>query len=175
MLELNLHNRPIDAIKSIQNTIIQRVEVKYSDVTPEFLILERKQLIYDDDQLEKKIITFHTEKKKIVAQREDMTHQWELLTEKVRNLFSKSGIDIVNVDFPVTTKGRTFTDKLSTLSQNDILFQNRKMPQIPDETKLDDMIEKKYEIELSLKVIKVEINKKAKLYREMQKISQEVT
>jgi len=174
MLELKLQNRPDDALKSIQNTIIKRVVSKYSDVTPEFLILERKQLILDAEQLENKIIVFDTKKKEIRAYRADRMKQWEILITKVTSLFSKSEIDIINVDFPVTTRGKTFTHKLSTLSHNDILFQNKRMPQLPNETKLDDMIENKYEIELSLEVIKVEINKKAELYREMQKISQEV-
>lgn len=172
MLELKLENRPDDALKSIQNTIIQRVESKYINVTPEYLMLERKKLILNAEELESKIIAFDTKKRETVAHRADMTKQWEVLIKKVTSLFSKSEIDIINVGFPISTRGRTFTDKLSTLSHNDIIFQKRRVSQFADESKLDDMMEQKYEIELSLEVITVEIEKKVDIYKEMLELSE---
>ena len=174
MIQLELIGRPQDAVDSIEKSIKERVTEKYSDVTPEFLVLERKRLMNEAEELDNKILAFNVKSKKITSQREDMHKKWNDFVQQLDSIFTESKIDITNVDFPISTSGRTFIEKLATLHIDNIRLENQRIPLCLDESKLADMIEEKYELDLSLQVIKIEIAKKAELYREMQEISQEV-
>lgn len=159
-------NRPQDTLLAIKNKIIANAQAKYKDASIELLHQSCKDLQSALDGTETKIQRFKEKSLSIENNRAEYLKTWNSFTKGLEALCKKHKINLDGVSVP-NSVGLEFAEQIMNSNPNIATFDSKKIPKKLDDSKLDDLTEKLYEIKISLKICESERLKKAQILKEI--------